>query len=272
MTKHDSKLTAMARVNGEVHQTESKDAWLTARKALLAKEKALTHLHDVIAAERQSLPWKRVEKAYLFETPSGRRSLADLFDGRRQLLVQHFMFAPGWKEGCRGCSFMADHVDPMLIHLAQRDVTFVAVSRATLGEIELFRDRMGWKFPWVSAVGSEFNIDYRVTFTPEEVAQGTLDYNYGGWPMANEEWPGISTFIKDDAGEVFHTYSTFGRGVEVMMGTYQLLDLMPKGRDEAGLGHKMEWIRHHDRYQPASPADAAGCPACASEAGRQTEV
>jgi predicted dithiol-disulfide oxidoreductase (DUF899 family) len=239
------------------HPVVSKAQWLAERKTLLAREKELTHLRDQIARERRALPWERVEKSYVFDAPEGRRTLADLFEGRRQLLMQHFMFAPGWEQGCPSCSYMADHADGMKLHLAHRDVSFVAVSRAPLAEIERFRRRMGWQFEWVSSHGSDFNYDFGVSFTPEEVARGKLDYNYGEWPLAGEEWPGISVFYKDEAGEVFHTYSTYGRGVEVMMGTYNMLDLTPKGRDEKP-GQGMAWVRHHDRYEPAPAAKPAG--------------
>jgi predicted dithiol-disulfide oxidoreductase (DUF899 family) len=167
------------------------------------------------------------------------------------------MFAPGWEQGCPSCSFMADHTDGMNVHLAHRDVTFMAISRAPLAEIERFRRRMGWQFAWVSSHGSDFNYDFGVSFTPEQVAKGRLNYNYGEWPHAHDEWPGISAFFKDDAGDVFHTYSTYGRGVEVMMGTYRMLDLMPKGRDERDVEYKMEWVRHHDRYETAPGSQAA---------------
>jgi len=185
----------------------------------------------------------------VFDAPDGRRSLADLFEGRRQLLVQHFMLGPGWEQGCQSCSFMADHADGTLAHLAARDVTFVAVSRAPLAQLEGFRARMGWQFTWVSSYGTSFNHDFGVSFTPEESA-GTGTYNYHEVVQPFEELPGISVFCKDDAGRVFHTYSTYGRGVELMMGTYQLLDIVPKGRDE-GAGPGMEWVRYHDRYDQA---------------------
>jgi predicted dithiol-disulfide oxidoreductase (DUF899 family) len=243
------------------HAVVSKDRWLAERKALLAHEKELTHLRDQIARERRALPWVRIDKLYTFDAPEGTRTLADLFEGRRQLMVQHFMLGPGWEQGCPSCSFMADHTDGMKVHLAQRDVTFIAISRAPLGEIERFRQRMGWQFKWVSSFGSDFNHDFRVSFTPEERAKGEVAYNYGTWPYLSEELPGISVFYKDDAGEVFHTYSTYGRGVEVMMGTYNMLDLTPKGRDEDGLPNKMEWVRHHDRYETA-PVAKAGCSHC----------
>ena len=225
------------------------ERWIAERKALMAHEKELTHLRDQIARERRALPWERVEKDYAFDAPEGRRTLAELFEGRQQLLVQHFMLAPGWEQGCPSCSFMADHADGMNVHLANRDVTFAAISRAPLAEIERFRRRMGWQFEWVSSHGTDFNRDFGVTFTPEEVARGTLHYNYGEWPFASEEWPGISVFYKDEAGGIFHTYSTFGRGDELLSTAYMYLDLAPnKGRDEGGLPFPSAWWRHHDKY------------------------
>jgi predicted dithiol-disulfide oxidoreductase (DUF899 family) len=238
------------------HSIVSHDRWVEARKALLAREKELTHLADQIARERRALPWERMQKNYAFDTPEGRQSLADLFDGRSQLVVQHFMFAPGWEEGCRSCSFMADHIQGANVHLAQRDVTLVVVSRAPLPEIERFRERMGWTFRWVSSYGGDFNRDFGVSFTPEEKAKDEVYYNYGKQTFGSEEMPGISAFYKDSAGTVFHTYSTYGRGVEMMMGTYRFLDIAPKGRDEDRLSYPMEWIRHHDRYEQA-PASAS---------------
>lgn len=230
------------------HRVVSREDWLTERTTLLAREKELTRLRDQIARERRALPWVRIDKNYVFDTPEGKHPLAGLFDGRRQLLVQHFMFGPGWEQGCPSCSYMADHSDGMGVHLAHRDVTLVAVSRAPLDKIERFRERMGWKFKWVSSHDSDFNYDFGVSFTPEDVAKGEITYNFGRRSFAIEELPGVSVFFKNDAGEVFHTYSTYGRGVEVMMGTYNMLDLVPKGRDERDSGHKMEWVRHHDRY------------------------
>ena len=257
MKMSSANTTASSRESTQDHRIVSGDEWIIERKALLARERELTRLRDQIAAERRALPWVRIDKDHLFDTLDGRRSLADLFDGRRQLLVQHFMFAPGWEQGCPNCSFMADHSDGMNMHPAYRDVTLLAVSRAPLAEIERFRQRMGWQFKWVSSHGSDFNYDFGVSFTPEDVAKGQLHYNYGPWPYAYEEWPGISVFFKNDANEVFHTYSTYGRGVEVMMGTYNMLDLMPKGRDERDVEYKMDWVRHHDRYEQAPPAKAA---------------
>ena len=256
MTRQIARTTAISDVSPEIHRVVSREEWVAERKALLAREKEHTRLRDQIASERRALPWVRIDKRYVFDAPEGRRTLAELFDGRRQLLVQHFMLAPGWEQGCPSCSFMADHTDGMNVHLAHRDVTLVAVSRAPLNEIERFRQRMGWKFKWVSSHGSNFNHDFGVSFTPEEVAKGKLHYNYGPWPFASEELPGVSVFYKGDAGDVFHTYSTYGRGVEVMMGTYNMLDLTPKGRDESELAYTMAWVRHHDRYEPGPVAKA----------------
>lgn len=249
--------TVTADVNTTNHAVVSRDRWLAERRVLLAREKALTRLSDQVARERRALPWVRVDKDYVFDTPAGPRPLAGLFDGRRQLLVQHFMLGPGWTQGCRSCSFMADHIDGMAPHLAHRDVALRVVSRAPLAEIERFRRRMGWRFEWVSSHGSDFNHDFGVSFTPQDAARGEVAYNYGTWPYLSDELPGISVFFKDDAGQVFHTYSTYGRGVEVMMGTYAMLDLLPKGRDERDVDDKMEWVRHHDRYEPQPPAGAA---------------
>lgn len=250
--------TATAAFGTTSHPVVSRDRWVTQRKALLRQEKELTHLRDRIAAERRALPWVRIEKNYVFDTPEGPRSLADLFEGRRQLLVQHFMLGPGWEQGCPSCSYMADHVAGMQPHLAARDVTFRAVSRAPLAEIERFRQRMGWQFKWVSSNGNDFNHDFAVSFTPEQRAKGEVYYNYGLVDFPSTEAPGVSVFIKDDAGAIFHAYSTYGRGVEVMMGTYNMLDLTPKGRDERDVPNKMEWVRHHDRYEPAPAATSGG--------------
>lgn len=246
------------------HPVVSRDRWLAERKTLLAHEKELTRLRDRIARERRALPWVRIEKQYVFDTAQGPRTLAELFDGRRQLLVQHFMLGPQWEQGCPSCSYMADHSDGMIPHLAQRDLTLVAVSRAPLAEIERFHRRMGWRFRWVSSFGNDFNHDFHVSFKPEERARGEVYYNYGMTDFPAEEAPGISVFFKDDAGEVFHTYSTYGRGVEVMMGTYQLLDLTPKGRDEDEVPNRMYWVRHHDRYASAPAAASGAC--CSAKA------
>ena len=256
----NTAIPAVSSVSTVNHPVVSTDRWVAERKALLAREKELTRLRDQIARERRALPWERIEKAYAFDAPGGRRTLAELFEGRRQLLVQHFMFGPGWEQGCPSCSFMADHTDGMNVHLAHRDITLVAISRAPLADIERFRQRMGWQFKWVSSHGSDFNHDFGVSFTPEEIAKGEVHYNYGKWPFPHEELPGISVFYRDDAGGVFRTYSAYGRGVEVMMGAYNLMDLTPKGRDEDNLTFTMEWVRHHDRYEPAPrPKPAGSC-------------
>jgi predicted dithiol-disulfide oxidoreductase (DUF899 family) len=249
------------------HRVETPDRWLAARKTLLAREKELTHLRDEVARERRALPWERVRKDYVFDTSRGPRTLAELFEGRSQLVVQHFMLGPGWKQGCPSCSFMADHTDGADVHLKQRDVTFVAVSRGTLAEIERFKQRMGWRFAWVSSSGNDFNFDFNVSFTKEELARGEACYNYKMQPDLGEEMPGISVFFKDGAGQVFHTYSTFGRGVELMMGTYDFLDIVPKGRDEAP-GQGMSWVRHHDRYATPPVERGAASPAGAGDHGQ----
>ena len=243
------------------HPVVSKEQWISARKALLAREKELTRLRDDLARERRALPWMRVEKNYVFDTPQGQRTLADLFEGQRQLMVQHFMFTPGKEQGCRSCSFMADHTDGALPHLAQRDLAFVAVSRAPIADIERMRQRMGWRFKWVSSGDSDFNYDFRVSFKPEETAQGAVDYNFTMQPFPLPDAPGISVFYKDDNGEIYRTYSTYGRGVEVMMHTYALLDLTPLGRQEEELEDTMSWVRHHDLYDKA-PAASSASPAC----------
>ena len=246
------------------HPIVTPSEWLAARKELLAEEKRLTRQMDALSAKRRALPWVRIEKDYRFDTPKGRVSLADLFAGRSQLVIQHFMFGPGWEEGCPSCSYMADHTDGMLPHLGARDVTMIAVSRAPLGEIEAFKNRMGWKFEWVSSHGSEFNFDFHVSFTEAEVASGKVDYNYTTQPFGSTEAPGISVFHKAADGTVFHTDSVYGRGVELMMGTYRILDLTPKGRDEDQLEHTMAWVRHHDRYD--TNASKCGCQAKGAKA------
>jgi predicted dithiol-disulfide oxidoreductase (DUF899 family) len=196
-------------------------------------------------------------KQYEFDSSKGKVALADLFDGRSQLIVYHFMFGPGWQEGCPSCSYLADHFDGSTIHLANRDTTLVVASRAPLAEIEAFKKRMGWRFQWVSSFGSDFNFDYNVSFTPEEKAGGKVEYNYVREEFPSEEAPGASVFAKDAAGEVFHTYSTFARGLDILVGTYNFLDLVPKGRDEGDLAFSMSWVRHHDRYTEGYLVDPA---------------
>jgi predicted dithiol-disulfide oxidoreductase (DUF899 family) len=233
--------------------------WLTARKAHLAKEKEFTRLRDELSQQRRELPWEKIEKQYVFDGPGGKKTLADLFGKRSQLIVYHFMFGPGWKEGCPSCSYLADHFDGSAIHLAHRDVSFAAISRAPSAEIEAFKKRMGWRFPWVSSFGSDFNYDYHVSFSPEEKAKnnGKVQYNYELTEFGSEEGPGASVFYKDKTGDIFHTYSSYARGLDILVGTYNFLDLVPKGRDEEGLAFSMAWVRHHDRYEDGYFVDAA---------------
>ena len=237
----------------------SREAWTRQRLELLEREKALSRLQDQVARERRALPWVRVDTRYVFDTLDGPRTLAELFGGRSQLLVQHFMLGPGWEEGCRSCSFMADHIDGIAVHLAHRDIAHVAVSRAPLAQIERFRQRMGWRFRWVSSHGTAFNRDFGVGFDPDQRVDGEVVYNYARQAIARDEAPGISLFARDAEGSVFHTYSTYGRGVEAMIGAYRLIDLAPKGRDEDGLPYSMAWVRHHDRYEDATVTPASCC-------------
>ena len=241
------------------HTVVSQDQWLAARKALLAKEKELTHARDALSAERRTLPWVKIDKSYVFDGPAGKQSLADLFEGRSQLIVYHFMLGPGWKEGCPSCSYLADHFDGAAIHLAQRDVTFVVVSRAPRAEIEAYQKRMGWKFKWVSSFGTDFNHDFHVSFTPEEKAGGKVEYNYSMTEFPSEEAPGLSVFAKGEGGAVFHTYSSYARGLDILVGAHNFLDFAPKGRDEDKLPWTMAWVRRHDEYETASPKMASAC-------------
>jgi len=230
----------------------SQAEWLAARRALLAREKEAVRLRDEVNAQRLALPWVRVEKRYTFDTDAGRKSLAELFDGRSQLIVYHFMLGPGWEAGCPGCSFLADHLDGALPHLEHHDVTLTAVSRAPLAEIAAYQARMGWRFPWVSSHGSDFNYDYHVSFTPEDLADGKVFYNFAEIDAAQAapELPGLSAFYQDTAGEVFHTYSSYARGPEELIGTLMILDRAPKGRNETTI---MDFVRRHDEYAAAAP-------------------
>jgi predicted dithiol-disulfide oxidoreductase (DUF899 family) len=248
--------TSETRNRTSEHPIVSPEEWLPLRQDLLRKEKELTRLRDDLNAERRKLPWVRVEKNYVFDTPGGKVSLANLFAGRSQLVIYHFMFGPDWMEGCPSCSFVSDHLDGALEHLAARNVTMVMVSRAPLAKIEAFKQRMGWRFMWVSSYGSDFNPDFHVSFTQNEMAQGKVNYNYTSQQFPSEEAPGISVFYKDHLGGIFHTYSAYGRGLEQLVGTYMVLDMVPKGRDEDRLGFTMEWVRHHDRYGTDEFADA----------------
>jgi len=230
------------------NKTVSRNEWIEIRKQLLEREKELTRLQDKLSLERRQLPWLKVEKNYVFDGPKGKETLADLFDGRSQLFVYHFMFGPDWKEGCPICSAAAEHINSSLIHLAQRDVTLIAISRAPIAQIEAFKKRMGWRFKWVSSYGSDFNFDYGVSFTKDDEAKGTMHYNYGTEPYRGEEVHGLSVFSKKETGDVFHTYSAYARGPEELLGFYFYLDRVPKGRDENALDFPMAWVRHQDKY------------------------
>ncbi|HXA30156.1 MAG TPA: thioredoxin family protein [Candidatus Angelobacter sp.] len=230
------------------HPVVSAEEWLEARRAHLAREKEFSRQHDRLLEERRALPWVRIDKRYEFDTSAGRRSLAELFGDKTQLVVYHFMFDPEWDEGCPHCSFWADNFDGIPVHLAQRDAQFVVVSRAPLEKIEAFKARMGWSFDWVSSYGSDFNFDFGVAFTPEEVDAGSAVYNFSSaqtWPGERE---GISVFHKDADGTVFRTYAAHARGIDIVNGAYQFLDMTPRGRDEAGHDNPQFWVRHHDRY------------------------
>jgi predicted dithiol-disulfide oxidoreductase (DUF899 family) len=232
------------------HPVVSQEQWLAARKELLLKEKEFTHLRDKINTERLALPWVKVEKNYVFDTPKGKKTFSELFDGRSQLIVYHFMLGPGWEAGCTGCSFLSDHIDGALPHLEQHDVTWTAVSRAPLSEIAAYKNRMEWRFPWVSASGTDFNYDYHVSFTKDDLATGKVLYNFTETPVpgdsAGTELPGLSSFYKDDSGDIFHTYSSYARGGEELIGTLMILDRAPKGRNERTT---MDFVRRHDEYE-----------------------
>ena len=230
------------------HKIVSRDEWRAARLALLAEEKELTRRRDRLNEARRALPWERVDKDYAFDGPDGTQSLAELFDGRSQLVVYHFMFAPEADVPCKSCSFWADNFNGIVAHLNQRDVTFVAVSRAPLAKLRAFAKRLGWTFKWLSSGGSDFNYDFNVSFRPDDLAGGTAVYNYGPTGMRMADLPGISVFFKDDSGAVFHTYSCYARGLDMMNTAYHYLDLVPKGRDEDGLSFSMAWVNFRDRY------------------------
>jgi predicted dithiol-disulfide oxidoreductase (DUF899 family) len=238
------------------HEVVSPTEWIASRKELLQKEKEFTRLRDELSRQRRELPWEKVEREYVFDGPNGEVSLAELFGGRSQLIVYHFMFGPGWDAGCPSCSYLADHFDGSLVHLANRDVTLAVISRAPIEQIDAFKKRMGWQFRWFSSFGNEFNQDYHVSFTKEEIANGKVSYNYDLTEFPSEEAPGVSVFYKNDDGEIFHTYSSFARGLDILVGAYNFLDLVPKGRDEDGLAFTMSWVRHHDRYAEGYTVDA----------------
>jgi predicted dithiol-disulfide oxidoreductase (DUF899 family) len=240
----------MERKRIELPRIGTRAEWLAARKALLIREKQLTRARDALNAERRALPMVRIEKDYQFDAPEGGKTLAELFDGRSQLIVNHFMLGPGWNEGCVGCAFLADHIDGALAHLEHHDVSLVVVSRAPLAEITCFKARMGWRFKWVSSYRSDFNHDFHVSFREEEIANGRVYYNYEMREFQSEELPGLSVFYQDGAGAIFHTYSSYARGAEELLGTYMWLDLTPRGRNETGPSFDLtDWVRHHDRYE-----------------------
>jgi predicted dithiol-disulfide oxidoreductase (DUF899 family) len=240
------------------HKIVSREQWIEARKAHMAQEKEYTRARDRLSEARRALPWVKVDKNYSFDSPDGRKTLAELFKGRSQLVVQHFMFAPDWNEGCKSCSFWADGFERIIPHLAARDTTLVAVSRAPLEKLLAFAKRMGWTFDWLSSAGSDFNYDFAVSFTPEQIKSGAKLYNFGTSGFGIEDAPGISVFYRDEAGDIFHTYSCFARGLDMMNATYHYLDLTPLGRHEEGLPYPMDWLRLRDQYQPAT-GTAACC-------------
>ena len=225
----------------------SEAEWLVARKDLLTREKELTRLRDEVSRHRRELPWVKVEKQYVFDGPNGKETLADLFDGRSQLIVYHFMFGPDWEEGCKSCSYLADHFDGANWHLPHRDVALAVISRAPLSKLEAYKKRMGWRFKWLSSHGNDFNFDYHVSFTKEDEENGTAYYNYARQEFISDELPGLSVFYKNEDGDVFHTYSAYARGLDILVGAYNFLDLVPKGRDE-NPDSTMDWVRRHDEY------------------------
>ncbi|MBR0794034.1 DUF899 domain-containing protein [Bradyrhizobium jicamae] len=242
----------------QTHKIVSREEWIAARKSLMAGEKELTQAREALSRQRRELPWVRVDKNYVFDGPGGKVTLGDLFKGRPQLVVQHVMFAPEWDAACKSCSFWVDGFERMVPHLAARDTTMIAISRAPLEKLEAFKKRMGWTFDWVSSGTNDFNYDYGVSFTPEQMQNGEARYNFGTTPPYGDELPGISVFYRDDAGDVFHTYSTFARGLDMMNAAYHYLDLTPLGRHEEGLPYPMDWVRLRDQYQP-SQVQASCC-------------
>jgi predicted dithiol-disulfide oxidoreductase (DUF899 family) len=240
----------------ENHQVVSREEWIEARKALLAKEKEFTRLRDQLSRERRELPWVRVDKEYVFDGAKGKKTLAELFEGRGQLIVYHFMFDPSWDEGCPSCSFWADNFNGIIVHLNQRDVSLAAISRAPFAQLAAFQKRLGWSFEWVSSFGNDFNTDYHVSFTPDQLARGEVLYNYAPRETSMSELPGISVFCTAPDGAIFHTYSCYARGLDMLNVAYHYLDLVPKGRDEEGFARPMAWVRYHDAYERRS-ADGA---------------
>lgn len=241
--------TLVTSLGVQEHTVVSPQEWIASRKELLQKEKEFTKLRDELSQKRRELPWEKIDQKYVFDGPNGRESLAELFDGKSQLIVYHFMFGPEWEEGCPSCSLLADNFDGTLLHLANRDVSLVAISRAPIGKIEAFKKRMGWHFHWASSSQNDFNRDFHVSFTKEEMAKGKVYYNYTTAEFPSDEAPGASVFYKNEVGEIFHTYSAFQRGLDILLNTYNFLDMAPKGRDESSLSFTMAWVKHHDRYE-----------------------
>lgn len=250
----------------EAPRIVSQAEWLEARKELLAKEKELTRQHEDVIARRGAMPWVKVEKDYVFDGPKGKVTLGDLFEGRSQLVIYHFMLGPDWEEGCKGCSFLADHIDAARLHVIHHDVAVAVVSRGPVEKIEAFKKRMNWYFPWVSSGNSDFNYDYHVSFTPEQVESGRGMYNFEETEVGIDELPGASVFAKNEQGEIFHTYSAYARGCEQLIGAYHFLEMTPKGRNEHGENQSLgDWVKHHDRYDDAASSEP-GC-GCGSEEG-----
>jgi predicted dithiol-disulfide oxidoreductase (DUF899 family) len=247
------------------HPVVSREQWLMARKAHLAREKELTRLRDRVSAERRTLPWVKVDKAYVFDGPDGKETLSQLFGRNSQLIVYHFMWRWDLDQGCSGCSFLSDHIDGANLHLAHHDVSLVVVSRAPLAKLEAYKKRMGWRFKWVSSYGSDFNYDYHVSFTKDDLAKGKVYYNYDMTEASIEELPGISVFFKDAAGDVFHTYSSYARGGDLLIGAYNYLDLTPKGRNEDTI---MDWMRRHDEYEDVAASQSC----CGAGAGQRVDT
>ncbi len=237
------------------HPVVSGEEWLTARKELLRTEKELSRLRDELTQQRRNLPWEKIEKDYTFDGSHGKLTLSDLFGSNSQLLVYHFMFGPDWKDGCKICSMLADHYDPLIVHLKARDVTLATVSRAPIETLESYKQSMGWSFEWASSINSDFNQDFGVTFTQEEMDESRMNYNYQVGRFPSTECPGISSFVRNQQGQIFRTYSAYARGLENLLGIYNYLDLVPKGRDKAELPYGMAWVRHHDRYDDDSFVD-----------------
>jgi len=259
----------------ENKQVVSREEWIEARRAFLAKEKELTRRRDELSRQRRELPWVKIEKEYVFDAPEGKVTLAELFEGRSQLFIKHFMMGPGQVTQCVGCSLEVDHIEGVLSHLHNHDVTYAVVARAPIDEIEAVRKRMGWRFPWVSSYNSDFNYDFNVSFTPEQIAAGRAFYNYDNTDRVLEDLSGDSVFFKDDAGQIFHTYSTFGRGGEEFLGIYRYLDVTPKGRDERGPYRSLaDWVRPRNRYDEGGIVEANGRyhqPSCACSTHLNTE-